>query len=117
MHRESLSTFPSLLLPLSDGDGATQRRRLGRYITMSPAAAEQDAESLEGRRAFWQERRAGNGNADKEAGMQTREQPVAELGPVQRQIAGIDPWEPQAEGGEPFRGLTDEWTPAVAARL
>jgi hypothetical protein len=82
---------------------------------MGPAPAQQDAESLEGRRAFWQERQAGNGNAEKEAGMQTREQPVAELGPLQRQIAGIDPWE--GEGGEPFNGLTADWTPEVAARL
>lgn len=57
------------------------------------------------------------GNANKEAGEATRLQPVAQLGPTARQIAGIDPW-PETEGnGEAFSGMTAEWTPEVAARL
>eukprot|EP01043_Picozoa_sp_COSAG02_P007982 COSAG02_NODE_247_length_27137_cov_61.275057_28_plen_140_part_01 len=98
--------------------------RIAQYITMSPAPQAQDEGSRSGRIKFWSERQAGNGtgdsssscdlgllelismcvparlftgNADKEAGEATRLQPVAQLGTIARQIAGIDPW-PEVEG-------------------
>ena len=36
---------------------------------------------------------------------------------VARQIAGIDPWPESTAINTAFKGLTNEWTPAVAAKL
>eukprot|EP01051_Picozoa_sp_SAG22_P004030 SAG22_NODE_207_length_15278_cov_4.056855_7_plen_225_part_00 len=91
--------------------------RIAQYITMGPAATDQQDEAARASRiAFWRERKAGNGNADKPAGAKTREQPVAELSALARKVAGIDPWEEgdddddaAAGGGGAFAGLTDEW--------
>jgi hypothetical protein len=92
--------------------------RVAQYITMSPAPQAQDDATRASRVDFWAERRAGNGNADNEAGVKTRSQPAATLeSQVARQIAGIEPWPEAAEGSAAFSGLTAEWTMSVAAKL
>ena len=95
---------------------------------MGPAQ-EHDEKARQARLRFWQERQAGNGNADNELGAATRAQPTAALPTLlSRQIAGVEPWDDSssssssaggAGGGvqQAFHGLTAEWTASVAARL
>ena len=88
---------------------------LGADITMSPAAADQSPAARASRIQFWSERKAGNGNAERDVGQATRSQPLAELSEMGKRIAGVDPWE--GEEREGFHGLTDEWTAGAVARL
>ena len=88
--------------------------RVAQYITYGPAPAAQDEDARSGNIRFWQDRLAGNGNADNERGQQTRAQPQAKLSPQGQKLAGLVPWEgPEEEQG--YRGLSADWTVEAAA--
>ena len=64
--------------------------RVAQYITMSPVGADQSEAARQGRISFWRDRLSGLGRYDKER--EYHESPTAELTPLGRQLAGVDPW-------------------------
>ena len=62
--------------------------RVAQYITMTPA--NDSAEARDHRTAFWRDRLSGLGRYAKER--EHHELPTAELTPLGRKLAGVDPW-------------------------
>ena len=67
--------------------------RVAQYITMSPVG-NQSEESRQGRIDFWRYRLSGLGRYEKER--EHSELPAAELTPLGRKLAGVDPWGEEA---------------------
>ena len=66
------------------------RPRVAQYITMSPAR-DQDEQARQTRIAFWRDRLSGLGRYAQER--EHNESAAAELTPLGRKLAGIDPWD------------------------
>jgi hypothetical protein len=64
--------------------------RVAQYITMRPAGDDQSEEARQRLITFWRDRLSGLGRYDKER--EHHESPSAELTPLGRKIAGVDPW-------------------------
>ena len=76
-------------LPHTAGRNRGNGPRVAQYITMSPAGDDNE-EARERRIAFWRERLSGLGRHEKER--EHHESPTAELTPLGRKLAGVDPW-------------------------